>query len=463
MSKAFQLKAKREERAKIKAELEKLGDVLKKEGRAMGADEKAAFDKLKADWVAVNDSIRTVEADISDIDALVNAAPADAPADPPAQNSNRHPGREDRDTDPRRPHDFAAQARDVKLARQAWARRQYGLPLTRAHKAACERVGINPRAKELVIRLGDPATRADRFQKRALTVTTSGGGYLIAQDYSYELEQKLVDFSNVRGVCRELQTEDGSDLPWPTEDDTGNVGELLAINTDVAYADPVFASVTFGAYKFSSKGVIVPNELMQDAAFDVDSLVMGEIGTRIGRVQSTYFTTGSGVSQPKGIVTCASAGLTTAAATAFTADELTKLAHSVDPAYRQDPSCGYMMKDDVLAYALMLKDSSGRPLLRESYAQGAGTSGHQSNLTLNGFPVHVNQAMTGLTANVPVTATKHVLFGAFSKFVVRDAGAVRLRRLDERWAEKDQVGFIGFLRSDSNSVNTSAIKYMAQA
>ena len=40
---------------------------------------------------------------------------------------------------------------------------------------------------------------------------------------------------------------------------------------------------------------------------------------------------------------------------------------------------------------------------------------------------------------------------------------MRLRRLDERYAEKDQVGFIGFLRTDARCVNTSAIKYMVQA
>jgi HK97 family phage major capsid protein len=472
MLKTFKLKELREKRGKIREELSKLGDALRKESRAMTSDEKSAFDKLKADFSALTTQIQTVEADISAIDQMLtnDGEPGDGGdgGDPAADGGANSAGRGNVNHR-RQPAgdgaDLARQERDVRLARQAWARRQWGIPLTKEHAEACKRTGLNPRAKELVVRLGNPATRAERLrEKRALTVTTSGGGYLIAQDYSHELESKLVDFSNVRGVCREIQTQNGADLPWPTEDDTGNTGELLAINTATATnADPSFASITFGAYKFSSKGILVPNELIQDADFDVDSLVFGEAGTRIGRVQSTYFTTGTGTSQPKGIVTCASAGITTAVAAAFTADELTRLAHSVDPAYRKAPSCGYMMKDDVLAYALMLKDSNGRPLLRESYAQGAGTNGTGSNLTCNGFPVYVNQAMTGLTANVPVTATKHVLFGDFKKFIVRDAGAVRLRRLEERYAEADQVAFIAFLRSDSNCVNTAAIKYMVQA
>lgn len=484
MATAFQLKGLFEKRGKLKAELERLHGTIGREEREMTADEKAQFEKIKTEWVALGEQIQKVQAELAAFETLLagnpdnNPATTDPPADPssdPAMQSNsrRTPGREDRSHNPRGgdgasatdgySHLFSQRAQDLKLARQAWARSQYEIPLTQRHVEACQRLRFNPNAKTLELRLGPPQDRAKRMQERALTVTTSGGGYLIAEDYSFELEQKLVDFSGVRGICREMVTDTGADLPYPTEDDTGNTGELLAINTEVAYADPSFASVTFGAYKFSSKGILVPYELMQDAAFDVDSMVFGEVGTRIGRIQATYFATGSGSSQPHGIVTASSLGVTSANATSFTADELTRLAHSVDPAYRTDPSCGYMMKDDVLAYALTLKDSAGRPLLRESYAVGSGTNGNRSGLTLNGFPVYVNQAMTGLTSNLPVSATKHVLFGAMSKFIVRDAGTVRVSRLDERWAEKDQVGFIGFLRSDSRCVNTSAIKHLLQA
>lgn len=472
MSKSFQLKALREKRGEIKSKLEELGAKLKNETRAMSADEKTAFEKLKTDFVAVQDSIRTAESDIQAIDDLVGAATdttTPAPADPAANggmNSKGDVGREDRNTDPRNgkgnrrePEELRRHFEDLRLARQAWARKQHRIPLTREHVAACKRVGMDPRAKELVIRLGAPETRSQRLQQRALSVTTTAGGYLIAEDYSYELETKLVDFSAVRGVVREMQTEGGSDLPWPTEDDTSNTGELLGINSEVAFTDPVFSSITFGAYKFSSKGVLVPNELIQDAAFDVDGMVMSEVGTRIGRAQGSYFTTGTGTSQPKGIVTCASAGNTTASGTAFTGKELTLLEHSVDPAYRKNPGVGYMMKDDVVAYVMTLLDSQNRPLFRSSFRDGSGVE----QLTINGYPVYTNQFMAGLTTNAPASAAKHVLFGDFKKFIVRDAGAIRLRKLEERYAEKDQTGFIAFMRSDSNCVNTSAIKYMLQA
>lgn len=472
-SKQYQLKGLKEKQGQLIAELQKIRQGVEAQERAMTPEEKSKFDQIKQDFSANLQALQQVQADMTALDALIAQGVADTPAEeaPPAGEATPapamagkgyQPGRGDL-THERQRYTQAARQRDIRLARSAWCRRQAGLPLSREHKEACKRTGINPNRQELAIQLGNPATRAQRWAERALTVTTSGGGYLIAEDYSYELEKKLVDFSNVRGICREIQTPDGSDLPWPTEDDTSNTGELLAINTEVAYADPTFGVVTFGAFKFSSKGVIVPNELIQDGAFDVDMLVMEEIGTRIGRIQATHFTTGNGSGQPNGVVTASTLGVTTANATAFTADELTRLCHSVDPAYRQGPTVGYMMKDDTLAYALTLKDAHGRPLLRESYAQGSGTNANRSGLTLNGFPVFVNQAMTGLTSNLPVSAAKHVLFGDFSKFIIRDAGGVRLRRLEERLGEKDQVLFVGFLRSDSDCVNTSAIKHLLQA
>ena len=47
-------------------------------------------------------------------------------------------------------------------------------------------------------------------------------------------------------------------------------------------------------------------------------------------------------------------------------------------------------------------------------------------------------------------------------YKIRDVGVLRLRRLDERYAEKDQVGFLAFLRSDSRLLNAgqNPIKYI---
>lgn len=451
---SFVLKGLREKRGEIKAEIEKISQKCHAEERAMNTEERAAFEKLKESWVSVGESISTAEADLKALSDLVLGGDGDPAADGMQQNSSKIPGKENRSGQHREEKQSAERDReDRAYAFQAWARHQHGLDLTERHVIACQRTGLSPRSRDWVFRLD----RQPKRQTRAQSLTGSAGGYTVAQDFSNTFESALQDYSNVRGVVDEFRTDTGADMPYPTEDDTGNTGELLAEGAEVAYADDTFSAVTFYAFKYSSKGILISYELLNDSAFDLEPLIGQQAGTRIGRAQGAHFTTGTGTSQPKGIVTSATAGITTASATAFTGSELTRLAYSVDPAYRTGPKVGYMMKDDVIAYCLTLLDSTGRPLLRESFRDGG------RELMLNGFPVRPNQFMAGLSSNAPVSATKHVLFGDMSKMKIRDVGEVRLKRLDERYAEKDQVGFIAFLRSDQRCVNTSAIKYMLQA
>lgn len=453
----FQLKGLREKRGELAAAIRKLGDKMHAEQRALTSDEKATFDKLKTDWTAVNDAVRTAEATLQEMDALVNSGESDDSGDM-QENSAKQPGRENRDTRPtrRERREVAATREDRATAFKAWCRAQYRLGLKREHLEACERAGVNPKSKEFVFRLSGNAG----LLKRALGVGTSAlGGATVPQDFAYELEKALVDFSNVRGVVGQFTTDTGADMPYPTEDDTTTEGEQLGEGLEAAFNDDSFSSVTFRAFKYSSKGILISSELLNDSAFDLESHIGEILGMRLGRITGRRYTTGTGSGQPQGIVTAASAGLTSASATAFTADELTRLAFSVDRAYRSASTCGYMMHDSILAYALLLKDGQNRPLLRDSYRDGITIP------QLNGFPVYTNQFMAAANpvGGVPVTATVSVLFGDFNKHKIRDVGSVRLRRLDERYAEKDQVGFIGFMRTDSRCINTAAIKKLTQA
>jgi HK97 family phage major capsid protein len=225
---------------------------------------------------------------------------------------------------------------------------------------------------------------------------------------------------------------------------------LISENTAVAAADPSFAVVNFGAYKISSKLVLVPNELMEDNAVNLAEQIGMMIGERIGRAQSVYFTTGTGSSQPQGILAGATLGVTAASTTVIAPNEIIDLIHTVDPAYRTDPSFGLMMSDGVLAFVRKMTDGNGRYL----YPENSGN-------TILGYPVFVNQQMSSTFT----TGQKLMLAGAFKKYKIRDVNSIRFRRLEERYAEYDQTGFIAFMRSDAHLLDaaTHPIKYLKLA
>ena len=344
------------------------------------------------------------------------------------------------------------------LAFQAWARHQNGFSLEDKHVEAAQRCGVDPQAAGYEVRLSSQSPKMSHggFGKeyRAQSLTDSAGGYTVPEGFSNELEKSLLAFGGPRKVARVIRTSSGNDLPWPTVNDTGNTGRLLAENAAITETAITFGSKTFSAYKFSSDSVLVSSELMQDSAFNLASEVGAMLGERLGRCEAGYFTTGTASSQPGGIVTGAGAGVTAASATAIAADELFELVHSVDPAYRGQSSCGWMMHDNVLLALRKLKDGNDQYLWQEGMSAGEPDR-------LLGHPITINQNMASSVATGEIT----VLFGAMAKFIIRDAGSVRLYKLEERYRDNDQTGFVAFKRSDSGVIDagTDPIKKLTQA
>ena len=48
------------------------------------------------------------------------------------------------------------------------------------------------------------------------------------------------------------------------------------------------------------------------------------------------------------------------------------------------------------------------------------------------------------------------IFGALNLYYIRDVASMRLRRLEERYAEFDQVAFIGMSRHDGRLLDAAA-------
>ena len=133
-----------------------------------------------------------------------------------------------------------------------------------------------------------------------------------------------------------------------------------AENTQDSEQDMTFGVMTLDAYKYTSKIVRVSVELLQDSAFNLGAELGSLLGERLGRIQNTHATTGTGSSQPNGVVTASALGKTAASATAITTDEIIDLFHSVDRAYRGNSS--FMAADSTVAAIRKLKDGDSQYL-----------------------------------------------------------------------------------------------------
>ena len=340
-------------------------------------------------------------------------------------------------------------------ALQGWARVQMGMDLEERHQAACRKCKVDPHKEIYIGNLFRGNYDLFRREMRADQATTPGdvGGFTIASGFVYELERALLSFGGMRQVASVIRTDRGEDLHWPETNDTGNVGSLLAENTVVPDQDVTFSETILKSYKITSKMVTVSNELLQDSSLNLAEILGSMLGERIARCLNQLFTTGTGSSQPSGVISGAISGKTAASASAITADEIIDLFHSIDPAYRNSSSSVWMMNDSSVAAVRKLTDDNGQFLWQPGMQAGIPDR-------LYARAVIVNSDVADIGAgNFPI------IFGDFAKYKIRDVLGVRLVRLRERFADLDQQGFTAFHRADGVLLDsgTNPVKYLTMA
>ena len=399
-----------DERGQINDEMQRLGDIVSVDGKEWTPDEERKFDELVAKDTALEKRI----ADLNGLNARTAAA---------VEKVEEIAERTNLDVE---------QVQDKKDE----YKRAYGNYLKYGND------GLSREEKSLLTSVA-----------RAQTVTTTGGGYFIPTDLSNEIITSLVSFGGMREVATILPTDTGNNIDYPTSNDTANKGVLISINTKASEGAFTLGTKQLNAYKFSSNSIIVPNELMQDSAFNVEKFVTDTLAERLARGTNEYYTgtggKGTGSSQPQGIINGATQGKLSASSTTTTFSELLDLKHSVDPAYRRNGS--WMMNDNSLGVIKKLSMTTANQSIWQPGIVGSAPA------TIDGQKYTINQDLDDMADN-----TRSWLYGDFSKFIIRDVAGMAIKRSNEVYMETDQVVFVGFMRTDSRLMDAQAVKYMRQ-
>lgn len=439
----FESKRLREERQPIAVKIKELAEKVNSENRDFTGEERGEWEKLNKAYDEFGPKIESAERR-ERLELFEGEATRSQATEQPPGREN-YDGREERDRQEReRQERETAQQKptpkDHDIAFRAWAMRQSGLDLNEEQIAACRRSGHSPTSRDFVVNLrGD--YNAYRQEMRALSSQLdTAGGYLVPDGFVPSLERALLFFGGIRSVATIRRTATGEDLQQPMYNDTGNTGQILAENATVSETDPSFQAMTLHAYEYTSNMVRVPVRLMQDSAFDLASELGTMLGERLGRIQNTHCTTGTGGGQPRGLATAANTGVTAAGTASITADELFDLEHSLDIAYRNmGPS--WMTRDTTLREIRQLKDGNGQYLWQPGLQTGTPDR-------LLGYPVVINNDVAALAS-----AATTFLFGVFSKYILREVNQIVVRRLVERYADSNQEAFVAFMRFDGNLLN----------
>jgi HK97 family phage major capsid protein len=246
-----------------------------------------------------------------------------------------------------------------------------------------------------------------------------------------------------------ISTSTGEQLTIPTLT-AYSTATIKGAGTAISESEPVFSSITLGAWKYSFL-IPVANELLNDAGFDISSLLAEQAGNAIGYAVNEGLTLGTGTVQPTGIVTAAGSGITggTGVAGAFTADNLIDLAYSLDGAARRLPGVGFMANTASVGAMRKLKDGAGNYL----YQVGVGQPD-----SFAGFPIFENPAMAATATNA-----KSVIFGHLPSYKVRMAGGLQIAQSADYAFNTDVTTFRVLMRVDGNLTHSGHVKFFRGA
>lgn len=282
------------------------------------------------------------------------------------------------------------------------------------------------------------------LEERALQADVDTlGGYLVPDEF-------ISDF--LAGVDAAVYIRQ-----WATTYQIPNADSLGVPTLETDMSDPVWTSelgtgdedqaMRFGSRQLRphplAKRIKVSKTLLRKVP-RVEDIVSERMQYRFAITMENAYLNGDGVGKPLGIFQAGALGTardysTGNEATAITFDGLIGAKFHLKPAYW--PKAKWLLHPTAVAALLKVKNLEGDYVWRESVRLGEPD-------TLLGLPVFLSEF-------VPATFTTGLyvgVLGDFSKYWIADALDMEIQRLDELYAETNQVGFIGRMESDGMPV-----------
>lgn len=433
------IKELRAKRGKLVADMRALLEAAKTEKRGLNAEEQAKYDAMFAEQEGVQKQISQEERQ------------ADLERDDAERRLREKDGEDDDADDDEHRSDPGKDAEHGKLP--GWALRMKdkrgNIPdfvLSLAQRTGG--IATPEYRKAFGAFLGSGFGSLSPDNKRALAAGAgSEGGYLIAPPaFVAELIKAVDNMLWIRQLARQVPITgsdeigapsldaDPDDFDWTTELETGNADSTMAFGKRKMEAHPL------------AKRIKVSRKLLRLSALGAEALVRERLAYKFAVTLEKAYLTGNGVDKPLGLFTASTDGISTGRdvstgndTTSFTFDGLIEAKYSVKGAYWG--AANWLFHRTVMKDVSKLKDNDGQYLWRPSVREGEPD-------TILGHPVRVSE----YTPNTMTTGQYFGLFGDFSRYWFLDSLNLEIQRLDELYAETNQVGFIGRYEGDGAPV-----------
>lgn len=290
----------------------------------------------------------------------------------------------------------------------------------------------------------------EQFESKALSVGSDpDGGYLVTSTMSQAIVKVIAEHSPMReSASVEVISSDA--LEMIQDKDEAGAGWTSETTTVSDSTTPQIAKKSIPVHELYAQPKAT-QKLVDDSAIDIEAWLAEKISEVFYRLENAAFINGTGVGQPRGILTY-SAGtdwgkiqqINSGSSGAVTTDGLIKLYYALKEEYAQRAT--FLMNRSVLQSVRLLKNST-----TEQYIWQPGLAAGAPD-TLLGVPVKQAADMPTATGN-----SLSVAVGDFARaYQIVDRTGIRVLR--DPFTEKPFVKFYTTKRVGGDVVNFEAIK-----
>ncbi|MBP2446376.1 phage major capsid protein [Rhizobium leguminosarum] len=288
--------------------------------------------------------------------------------------------------------------------------------------------GFERKAFNLFLRRGVERMSADEV--KALTVANdTNGGFLAPEEVGNELIKLLSEYSPIRSYARVVSISAES-IKYPRRM-SGTAATWVDETEDRTESGMTFEQVTLTPIELATF-TDVSNQLLEDNAYGLEGELLSDYAQSFGQTEGLAFVKGTGIKQPKGIMTASGikevkTGVAAAFPTTSPADVLIGMYHAIATTHANNGV--WLMNRNTLGTIRQWKDSTGRYLVLDPITAG-GVS------TLLGRPIVEMPDMDDIGAG-----KFPILFGDLTGYRIVDRVGLSTLRDPYTLATKGQVRF----------------------
>lgn len=282
-----------------------------------------------------------------------------------------------------------------------------------------------------------------------INLTETAGGAMIPKTIARRIIEEVYNICPILERSTKYNTKGELVIPYYDEDTTaitvGFAQEFVELSSTVG----TFTGITLKDY-LAGALTLVSRSLINNSDINLTDFVVRRMALNIARFLEGVLLNGGVVSGAGTLnevkvlgLSTATVGVTTAAATAITADDLIDLQGSIKDIFQQNAI--WIMHTNTRTALRKLKDEVGRYLLQDDISAAFGK-------TLLGKDVYVSDNMPEMEAGKTA-----IYYGDMRGLATKFSEDMNIQVLREKYATMHAIGVVGWVDFDSQIENQQAI------